>query len=125
MFRSLRFRLPALFLAGIALALLIASAVALRLFQDYAREQSVRELQREAAGLTELFAQQIANEAQPYGPRALERATGDRIYYAGLPLFPGENSGFRQLPLNIVDVNALPTGRGTVFEFTPTDDDRR
>jgi hypothetical protein len=63
MFRSLRFRLPALFLAGIALALLIASAVALRLFQDYAREQSVRELQREAAGLTELFGQQIAKEA--------------------------------------------------------------
>ena len=62
MFRSLRFRLPALFLAGIALALLIASAVALRLFQDYAREQSVRELQREAAGLTELFARQIATK---------------------------------------------------------------
>ena len=74
MFRSLRFRLPALFLAGIALALLIASAVALRLFQDYAREQSVRELQREAAGLTELFGPQIATGAKPYGPRALEKA---------------------------------------------------
>ena len=125
MFRSLRFRLPALFLAGIALALLIASAVALRLFQDYAREQSVRELQREAAGLTELFRPQIATGAKPYGPRALEKATGDRIYYIGQSLFPGENSGFRQLPLNIVDVNALPAGRGTVFEFTPADDDRR
>ena len=117
MFRSLRFRLPALFLAGIALALLIASAVALRLFQDYAREQSVRELQREAAGLTKLFGPQIGTGAKPYGPKALEEATGDRIYYIGQSLFPGENSGFRQLPLNIIDVNALPSGRGTVFEF--------
>jgi signal transduction histidine kinase len=125
MFRSLRFRLPALFLAGIALALLIASAVALRLFQDYAREQSVRELQREAAGLTKLFGPQIGTGAKPYGPKALEEATGDRIYYIGQSLFPGENSGFRQLPLNIIDVNALPSGRGTVFEFTPADDDRR
>ena len=72
MFRSLRFRLPALFLAGIALALLIASAVALRLFQDYTREQSVRELQREAAGLTELFGRQIAPR------RAAVRAAGAR-----------------------------------------------
>jgi hypothetical protein len=34
MFRSLSFRLPALFLTGIALALLIAAALAVRLFQD-------------------------------------------------------------------------------------------
>jgi two-component system, OmpR family, sensor kinase len=125
MFRSLSFRLPALFLTGIALALLIAAALAVRLFQDYAREQSVRELQREAAGLTKLFGPQIARGAQPYGPRALEEATGDRIYYAGIAIFPGENSGFRPLPANIVDVNALPADRGTVFEFTPSDDDRR
>ena len=125
MFRSLRFRLPALFLTGIALALLIASAVALRLFQDYAREQSVRELRREAAGLTDLFARQIATGSEPYAPRLLEQTTGDRIYYTGISLFPGENSGFRPLPPNIVDVNALPVGRGTVFEFTPRDDDRR
>jgi hypothetical protein len=35
MFRSLRFRLPALFLAGIALAGLISTAIAYSLFQDY------------------------------------------------------------------------------------------
>ena len=37
MFRSLRFRLPALFLAGIALSGLVTSLIALRLFQDYTR----------------------------------------------------------------------------------------
>src|SRR5215210_82429 len=94
MFRSLRFRLPALFLAGIALALLIASAVALRLFQDYARQQSVRELQREAAGLTELFRPQIGTGAKPYGPRALEKATGDRRYLAVARPFEENNVRF-------------------------------
>jgi two-component system sensor histidine kinase BaeS len=123
MFRSLRFRLPALFLAGIALTVLIATALALRLFQDYAREQSVRELQREAVGLTQLFTGQTAREGR-YGPRALERTTGDRIYYTGLSLFPGEDEGFRPLPPGTIDVPALPTGQNTVFEFTPPGEDR-
>ena len=35
MLNSLRFRLPALFLAAIALAGLVTSLIALRLFQDY------------------------------------------------------------------------------------------
>ena len=53
MFRSLRFRLPALFLAAIALAGLVASLIALRLFQDYTRTETLRELRRfHAEGLT-------------------------------------------------------------------------
>ena len=125
MFRTLRFRLPALFLAGIALAVLIATALALRLYQDYTREQSVRELRREVLGLSELFLPQIARGAQTFAPRRLEQTTGDRIYYTGIELFPGENSGFRPLPPNVIDVNALPKDRSIVFEFTPADDDRR
>jgi hypothetical protein len=88
-FRTLRFRLPALFLAGIALAVLIATALALRLYQDYTREQSVRELRREVLGLSELFLPQIARGAQTFAPRRLEQTTGDRIYYTGIELFPG------------------------------------
>jgi two-component system, OmpR family, sensor kinase len=125
MFRSLRFRLPALFLAGIALTVLIATALALRLFQDYSREQAERELRREALGISELFLQQIAQGAQSFAPRRLEQATGDRIYYTGIEIFPGENSGLRRLPRNVIDVNALPAEQTTVFEFTPDDDDRR
>ena len=123
MFRSLRFRLPALFLAGIALTVLIASALALRFFQDYSREQAIRELQREAVGLTQLFANQTAREGR-YGPRALERTTGDRIFYTGISLFPGDEPGFRRLPPGIVDVQALPKDKNTVFEFTPPGEDR-
>ena len=49
--RSLRFRLPALFLAAIALAFIVASLIAVRLFQGHTRDESRRELRREAAGL--------------------------------------------------------------------------
>jgi signal transduction histidine kinase len=125
MFRSLRFRLPAFFLAGIALAGLVATAVALRLFQDYARDQSLRELNREAIGITQLFAPIVGDEALPYGPATLERTTGDRIYYTGLDIYPGQESGFRVLPADILDPYALPENQNVVFEFTPPDEDRR
>ena len=125
MFRSLRFRLPLFFLAGIALAGLVATAVALRLFQDYAREQSLSELNREAVGIADLFQREVAQGARPLAPEAIERATGDRIYYIGAPLFPGEETGFRELPSDVLDLQSLRTGRNTTFEFTPPDDDRR
>jgi signal transduction histidine kinase len=124
-FRSLRFRLPAFFLAGIALAGLVATAVALRLFQDYAREQSLRELNREAIGITRLFLPQVAHRARPLAAESVELATGDRIYYLGTDLFPGERSGFRELPSDVLDLESLQSGRNTVFEFTPPDDARR
>ena len=54
---SLRFRLPALFLLGIALAGIVAALIALRLFQDYTREQTLVELRREAGGLAQLYAE--------------------------------------------------------------------
>ena len=41
MHRSLRFRLPALFLAGILLAGLVSTGIAIRLFQGYARDQAL------------------------------------------------------------------------------------
>jgi signal transduction histidine kinase len=124
MFRSLRFRLPLFFLAGIALALAVATALALRLFQDYAREQSLRELRREAVGLSELFLTQAARGAQPFALSTLESTTGDRIYYDGLSIFPGESSGLRAMPRGVIDVSALPANRSTTFEFTPPGEDR-
>ena len=55
--QSLRFRLPALFLAAIALAGLIATLIAVRLFQSYTHDQSVAKLRREARGLAQLYAE--------------------------------------------------------------------
>ena len=57
MLNSLRFRLPALFLAGIALAGLVTSLIALRLFQDFTRNETLKELRQEASGLAELYAE--------------------------------------------------------------------
>jgi hypothetical protein len=44
MFKSLRFRLPAFFLAGVALAGIVSTAIAVQLFQDHIRSQSLADL---------------------------------------------------------------------------------
>ncbi len=130
MFQSLRFRLPALFLAGIMLAGIVSAAIAFRLLQSYSEDQSLKELRREANGLTRLYAQQAIKSSDEgrfapafVGPE-LENATGDRIYYTGLPLFPGEAAGLRHLPAGLIDWRAIRSGESVTFEFTPPDGDR-
>src|ERR1051325_4251760 len=49
--RSLRFRLPALFLLGILLAGVVATLIAARFFQSYTRTHAAPELRAEAAGI--------------------------------------------------------------------------
>ena len=81
MFRSLRFRLPALFLAGIALAGVVTTAIAVRLFQDYTRSQALEQLKREANGLSQLYAEQAirrATSASAPSFAAEEAREGDR-----------------------------------------------
>jgi two-component system sensor histidine kinase BaeS len=125
MFRSLRFRLPALFLLGIVVSGLIAAIVALRLFQDYVLDRSKADLRREAIGLTEVFARQAitANNigVVPRIAKQLERATGDRLFYTGVDPVPGESIGLDRLPETTVDWRS---GRTITFEFTPPNDDR-
>ena len=100
MLNSLRFRLPALFLAGIALSGLVTSLIALRLFQDYTRTASLNELRREAqrarAALRRVGRagrRRGEGGARPSRPSKLEAATGDRLYFVGTSLSPGEDSG--------------------------------
>jgi signal transduction histidine kinase len=121
MFSSLRFRLPALFLLGIVVSGLIASVVALRLFQGYVLNRSKADLRREAIGLTEVFAQQAitANDngvPLPRIARQLERATGDRLFYVGVSPTPHQSVGLQLLPQSTVDWRS---GRTITFEFTP------
>jgi signal transduction histidine kinase len=127
MLRSLRFRLPALFLVGIVVSGLIATAIALALFQDYARRQLLKDLRREADGLTQLYERQAiaANDTGVrtlrFAPPQLERATGDRIFYIGGDAFPGQVTGLRSLPQNTLDWRSA---RGRTFEFRPPGDKR-
>ncbi len=125
MFRSLRFRLPAFFLAGVVIAGLISIAVAGRLFQQHIRSQSLSELKRDARGLTELYARQAirasdeGRSAPDFAAAELEKATGARLFYVGVPIFPGQASGLRELPQSSVDWDALQEGRVITFDFTP------
>ncbi len=124
MLNSLRFRLPALFLAGIALSGLVTSLIALRLFQDYTRTASLNELRREARGLAQLYAESAVRAvdeekaAPAFAASKLEAATGDRLYFLGTSLSPGEDSGLTRVTLKDVGVD-LSTTRIITFEFRP------
>jgi signal transduction histidine kinase len=131
MFRSLRFRLPALFLAGIALTGLVSTAIAFGLFQNYTKDQARKELRREAAGLTQLYAEQ-ALKAQERGTappffaaKKLERASGNKLFYVGAPPFSGQESGLTRLPQSAVDFPALLKGKTVEFEFVPPGEQRK
>ncbi len=126
MFQSLRFRLPAFFLAGVALAGIVSTAIAVQLFQAHIRSESVAQLKREARGLTQLYAQQAirssdeGRSAPDFAAAELERATGARLYYVGLPIFPGQDPGLRKLKQSDVDWAALQDGKAITLEFTPS-----
>jgi signal transduction histidine kinase len=128
---SLRFRLPALFLLGIVLSGIVAALIALRLFQDYTRDQSFAELKREAAGLAQLYAETALRssdnprvQAPAFAAAKLELATGDRLYYVGASTFPGQKSGLTRLGASEVPVEVTNIERTLTFEFTPPGEDR-
>ena len=122
---SLRFRLPALFLLGIILSGIVAALIALRLFQSYTRDQSYSELRREASGLAQLYAESAlrsvdtGQKAPNFAAAKLELATGDKIYYVGAPVFPGERSGLHKLPASAVPPGVASIERTLTFEFVP------
>ncbi len=128
MFSSLRVRLPLLFLAGIVLYGVVTTLIAIRLFENFAHDQTVSELRREAAGIAKLYSNAVKatfnnnpRRAPTFAAANLERATGDRIYYVGVPPFPGEKSGLKSLDLASID---WTSGETLTFEFTPPGLDR-
>jgi two-component system OmpR family sensor kinase len=129
MFRSLRFRLPAFFLAGVALAGIVSTAIAVQLFQQHIHSQSISELKREARGLTELYQEAAirsideGRSAPEFAATELERATGTRLFYVGAPVFFRGGSGLRDLTrAEIEDARwqTLVEGKRVIaFDFTP------
>ena len=129
MLKSLRFRLPALFLAAIALSGLVTSLIAVQLFRDYTREQTLKELRQEARGLAALYAESSVraideDKAAPgFAAAKLEAATGDRLFYVGVSIFPGEDVGLTRV--SRADVGAdLSQERVVTFEFQPPGQNR-
>ncbi len=123
MFRSLRFRLPALFLVGIVLAGVTSTLIAVKLFQDYTRGRKFDELEREATGLAQLYSDQAGKDV--FSSKGLEKATGDTLFYSGLPLFPGRKPTLNALPQRFVDQSAIASGRVIRFTFTPPEQNGR
>jgi len=121
--RSLRFQLPALFLLGVVIAGLVSAAISLRLFRSYAqnraRAQAYSELKKESSGLKQLYGQQAGLKL--LSPSRLELATGDRIYYKGLDLFPGQRARFRPLPPKAIDQRRVRRHGLLLFVFRPPD----
>ncbi len=127
MFRSLRVRLPLLFLAGIVLAGLVTTLIAVQLFRQFSRDQTLSELRREANGIAELYSNAVnetfgasqrknSRRAPTFARANLEKATGDLIGYVGVPPFPGEKSGLPQWNIKTID---WTSGETLTFEFTP------
>ena len=114
--------------------MLVAGAVtavfAIRFFQDDAESRTLAELRRQAAGLANLYQEQAirsvdeARQAPGFAAPLLEDATGSRIYYAGVEIFPGEKSGLRSLDRNVLDWTKLEAGEVETFEFKPPGSDR-
>src|SRR5437763_16978988 len=113
MLGTLRFRLTALFLATVLVFGLVSIALAVRLFQDVTRSQSVKEIRREAQGIATLYAQSALHssdqgtKAPAFAAKPLERATGDRLFYVGLSLFPGQRLGLVRLRLEVLGIVPL------------------
>jgi signal transduction histidine kinase len=130
-FGTLRFRLTALFLVVVLVFGLVSIALAIRLFQDVTRTQSVKELRREASGLAALYAESALRssdegaKAPEFAAKKLELATGDQLYYVGASLFPGQRFGLERLPRSALGDVALDRDRQVIVEFTPPGERRQ
>jgi len=110
MFGSLRVRLPALFLIGVVLAGILASAISIRFFQGYTRSRAISELRSESVGITQFYARQAGVEDVRVG--TLQAAIGgDHIFL--VPIVPGAElftGNLPTLPPSTLDVKALGAG---------------
>jgi signal transduction histidine kinase len=119
-FRSLRFRLTAVFLAGVVVAGLVAAAIAFQLLRSYTLDRARAELRKESIGLTQLYRKRAAVSNEIVPAEDLELATGETLFFIpaaeGGSIFPGE--GLPQLPRGLVDWNAIQAGKPVQFELT-------
>jgi signal transduction histidine kinase len=127
MFRSLRFRLPALFLAAIVIAGLVSTAVAVSVSRSYAqstlRKETFNQLGREARGITKIYADRSKGLSCPPPSRELEQASGDQVFYIarakGIDVFPCATPAYTVLPKQVLDFKRILAGQTVHFEFTP------
>ena len=120
MLRSLRFRLPALFLVGVVVSGLVASLIAIRFFQQDTRARAATELRQEATGLVGLYVRHAGTRDIPLDTRLLEQTAGDDLFFSGvnegIELFPGQRA-LTVLPPSIVDHERVERRELITFTF--------
>ncbi len=117
MFRSLRFRLPALFLLGIVLAGLVATVIAVRFFQSNTRAHAAAELRAESAGIVQLYAQKAG--IGRISLKNLKRTLGgDRVFW--VPAVP--IGRLLAGPLPPLPQSVLPAARPVAGQPSPAFD---
>jgi signal transduction histidine kinase len=116
--RSLRFRLPALFLLGILVAGVVATLVAIRFFQTYTRTHAAGELRAESAGIVHLYATQAGRGR--ISRSNLEAALGgDKVFW--VPVVPGGSllaGPLPPLPRSAVPAAAFRGGKPPAFDLS-------
>ncbi|HEY2074553.1 MAG TPA: HAMP domain-containing sensor histidine kinase [Gaiellaceae bacterium] len=113
MLGSLRFRLPAFFLAGVVLAGVVATVISIRFFQSYTRSRAIHELRSESIGIVSLYASQAGQQEVPV--KTLRKAIGgDRIFY--IPIVPGASLFAGPLPHLSTDT----LSKGQLASLQPT-----
>src|SRR5438552_7080816 len=122
MLRSLRFRLPALFLVGVVASGFVAAAIAFQLLEAYTLSRARAEVRREATGLTQLYAYQVLHTNVDLQSQTIERAIADRLFYVpavpGFEVFPGSRR-IPLLPRRVVNLRKVKAGETVEFEFRP------
>lgn len=126
--RSLRFRIPAIFLVGVLVAGAVTAVLAIRLFQDYTADRAEAEIKRQAAGLAQLYEDSLQAPDEEgrmpgFAASVLEDATGSRIYYSGIEIVPAGGTGVRPLGRSFLDWDAVQANQVQTFEFVPPDSD--
>jgi signal transduction histidine kinase len=114
-FRSLRFRLPALFLLGIVLAAVVATLIAISFFQSYTRTHAASELRGESAGIVDLYKQKAA--IGHVSVKNLELALSrDKVFW--VPVVPKASllaGALPELPSSVLPSPALRDGKPAGF----------
>ena len=117
MTRSLRFRLPALFLLGIVLAAVVATLIAISFFQSYTRTHATSELRGESTGIADLYEQKAA--LGHVSVRNLELALSrDKVFW--VPAAPGGSLLAGALPVlqsSVLPSPALRNGKPPGFDL--------
>ncbi|MFZ0342243.1 MAG: HAMP domain-containing sensor histidine kinase [Gaiellaceae bacterium] len=118
MLRSLRFRLPALFLLGIVLAASVATLIAVRFFQGNIRASAASELRSESAGLVGLYEQKAG--VGHVSVKSLNLQLGGNKTVFWVPAVPGASllaGPLQELPPSAVPVGALVDAKPPAFDL--------